>query len=305
MKKQLLLATALLISMTAMCQINMPDSTVQVITYWEKGDKQKYSIITEKIKTKDGDTTSKESTSYDVEVSVLNLKDKFYTVEWLYKNIKTNSSNATIQKINDITKDMKVVYKIDEVGSFVEVVNWKEVRDYIQKAIAALRKDFKEVPEMDKVIKQIEAIYSTKEAIESASIKDIQQFHAFHGAKYKLGEVLDFKTKVPNLIGPEPFDADISVYLDEINEPDNNFIIRSSQEVNKEQLTKATLDYLNAMAKTMKVSPPKPEDVKELKNETSTASRIHGSGWIVYSVQTITVTSSNVTSIEERTIEIQ
>jgi hypothetical protein len=205
----------------------------------------------------------------------------------------------------DITKEMKVIFKTDELGAFVEVVNWKEIKDYIQKATASLRKDFKEIPEMDKVLKQIEATYSTKEAIESASIKDIQQFHTFHGAKYKLGEIIEGQLKVPNLFGTEPFDSDFTVYLDEINEEDNNFIMRATQEVNKEQLTNATFDYLTKMSKNMKVEPPRREDLKDLMNETLTASRIHGTGWIVYSVQTTTVASDNVTNIEERVIEIK
>lgn len=305
MTKKLLTVLFLATGATTFGQINMADSTAQVITYWEKGEKQNYTVITEKIKLKGTDTTSRELTTYDVEITVLNQTDKSYTVQWLYKNIKTNSTNPTIQKLMNVTKDMKVVFKTDELGAFVEVINWKEVKDYIQKATTTLRKDFKDIPEMDKILKKIEATYSTKEAIESASIKDIQQFHTFHGAKYKLGEVLEGKLKVPNLYGAEPFDSDFTVYLDEINEEDNNFIMRATQEVDKEQLTNATFTYLTTMAKNMKVNPPKREDLKDLKNETLTASRMHGTGWVVYSVQTTTVTSDNMTNIEERIIELK
>jgi hypothetical protein len=111
--------------------------------------------------------------------------------------------------------------------------------------------------------------------------------------------------KVPNLLGTEPFDSDFTIYLSEINEADNNFIMRATQEVNKEQLTNATFDYLTKMANIMKIKSPKREDLKDLKNETLTASRIHGTGWIVYSVQTTTVTSDNLTNIEERIIELK
>jgi hypothetical protein len=205
----------------------------------------------------------------------------------------------------NINNDMKVVFKTDEFGAFIEVVNWKEIKAYIQKEVSTLLKDFKEIQEMDNVIKQIEATYSTKKAIESASIKDIQQFHSFHGAKYKLGEVIKGQIKVPNLYGAKPFDSEFSLSLDEINETDNNFIIRSTQQVNIEQLTNATFDYLTKTAKTMNIEPPKREELKALKNETLTATRMHGTGWVVYSVQTTTITSDNVTNIEERTIEIK
>jgi len=305
MIKEFLTILLLAIGMTTFGQINMADSTAQVITYWEKGEKQNYSMTAEKIKIKGSDTTIREMTTYNVEITVLNNIEKTYTIEWLYKDIKSNSQNPIVQKLMNINKDMKVVFKTDEFGAFIEVVNWKEIKAYIQKEVSTLRKDFKEIQEMDNVIKQIEATYSTKEAIESASIKDIQQFHTFHGAKYKLGEVIKGQIKVPNLYGTEPFDSEFSLSLDEINEADNNFIIRSTQQVNIEQLTNATFDYLTKTAKTMNIEPPKREELKDLKNETLTATRMHGTGWVVYSVQTTTITSDNVTNIEERTIEIK
>lgn len=305
MKNKILTTVCLLSGLTTFGQINMKDSTAQVITYWEKGDKQNYLVTAEKIKIKGTDTASREKTTYNVQITVLSKSEKSYTIEWLYKDIKSNSQNAKVQKLLNINKDMKVIFKTDELGTFIEVTNWKEIKDYIQKTTSILRKDFQGIPEMDNVLKQIEGIYSTKEAIESVSIKDIQQFHTFHGAKYKLGEVLEEKLKVPNIIGTEPFDSDLTIYLDEINVKDNNFIIRATQIVNKEQLTNAMFNYFTTMAKNMKVDPPKREDLKALGNETLTASRIHGTGWVVYSVQTTTITSDNVTNIEERIIEIQ
>lgn len=305
MKKKLLSTLFLATGLTTFGQINIADSTAQVITYWDKGEKQNYSVTTKKIKLKGTDTASKDITTYDVEITVLNQADKSYTIQWLYKDIKTNSTNQTIQKLMNITKDMKVIFKTDELGAFTEVVNWKEIRDYIQKATTSLSKEFAVILEMDKLLKQIAMTYSSKEAVESAAIKDIRQFHTFHGAKYKLGEVLKGQLKVPNLLGTEPFDSDFTIYLSEINEADNNFIMRATQEVNKEQLTNATFDYLTKMANIMKIKSPKREDLKDLKNETLTASRIHGTGWIVYSVQTTTVTSDNLTNIEERIIELK
>jgi hypothetical protein len=304
MTKNLLTALLLITGYTTFGQINMADSTAQAITYWDINEKQNYTISTEKIKIKGADTTSREITTYDVEVTVLKQTDKSYTIEWLYKNIKTNSTNSTLQKLMNVTKDMKVVFSTDEFGAFTEVINWKEIRDNIQKSTNSLSKDFSEIPEMDKALKQIAKMYSSKEAIESAAIKDILQFHTFYGGKYTLGEVIEGQIKVPNLSGTEPFDADMSVYLDEINEAENNFILRSNQ-VNKEQLTNATFDFLTKLANNMKVTPPKREDLKDLKHEIMTASRIHGSGWVVYSIQTTTVNSDNTTNIEERIIEIQ
>lgn len=165
MKKKLLSTLFLATGLTTFGQINIADSTAQVITYWDKGEKQNYSVTTKKIKLKGTDTASKDITTYDVEITVLNQADKSYTIQWLYKDIKTNSTNQTIQKLMNITKDMKVIFKTDELGAFTEVVNWKEIRDYIQKATTSLSKEFAVILEMDKLLKQIAMTYSSKEAL--------------------------------------------------------------------------------------------------------------------------------------------
>lgn len=291
--------------MPLFAQINMADSSVQVISYWDKGEKQNYAITLEKIKIKGEDTTSKELISYDVEVSVTGATKNSYTVQWDYKNFKTNDKNEFTQELSKINKNMQVIYKTDEMGGFIEVVNWKEIKAYNQKAVAVLKKKFGTAPEIEKMLKQIENTFSSKEAIEAASIKDIQQFHSFHGGKYKLHEEISDKIKVPNVLTNIPFDADYSLYLDEINETDNNYILRSSQVVDSTQLMDATFQFLGNLAKSMNIKAPTKEDIKGLSNEIQLASRIHGSGWVVYSVQTTTVNSDNQSNIEERIIEVK
>ena len=287
-------------------QINMSDSTAQVISYWDIGEKQSYSMSLQKIKIKDTDTTSNVMMTYDVDITVLDSTNNSYTIEWFYKNYKTNSSSEIVKKITAVSNDLKVVIETDEFGTVKGVKNWKEVSEYIKTSMKVIQKDFKKIPNMNKMFKQIERMYSSKEAIESAAIQDVQQFHTFHGGKYPLGETLEFSMKVPNIYKPsEPFDCDFTVYLDELNLEDNNFIIRSTQEVNSEQLTNTTFEYLEQMTKTAKNKGPNKEDIGELINITNTASRIHGSGWLIYSVLTKTVSAKESINIEERVIEIK
>lgn len=286
-------------------QIHMADSTVQSIAYWDKGENHSYSVSLEKIKLKGTDTTSKELSTYDVDVVVKDSTEKSYTIEWTYKNFTTTNTSELIKKLMNISSNQKVVFKTDENGSFTEVVNWKEIRDYNQKAIKELQKSYEDIPELNKLLKQLESTYSSKEAIESVSIKDIQQFHTFHGAKFKLGEELKGQIKVPNIYGNTPFDADITLYLDEINESENNYVLRATQSVNKDQLLEATYNYMASLAKSMNITPPKKDELKDLRSETETAARIHDTGWVIYSFQTTTVTADETTNIEERIIELK
>lgn len=305
MKKLLFACGLIACSLPVLSQINTQDSSVQVVGYWDKGEKMEYMVSFEKYKVKGTDTTSREKINYEVDVVIKDSTEKSYTISWLYKNFNISSDNDLTRKLLSLGQNMEVVIKTDELGTFSEVVNWKEIRDYIHKATNEVRQQFKSIPEMDKVIKQLEGIYSTREAIESASIKDIQQFYTFHGAKYNLGEVLEGTVKVPNILGGEQLDSDVRVYLDEINKEDDNYILRSSEAVNPEQLTEATYKYLVEMYKELGKEPPGRDVIKGLKSEITTDSRIHATGWVIYSIQNKTVVTEDQTNIEERVIELK
>lgn len=283
----------------------MTDSTAQVIGYWDKNEKQSYIVTQEKYKIKDSDTTSRDFYKYAVDITIVDSTANSYTIDWFYKDYEIQSENALIQKLASVTNDMNVRVRTNELGVFQEVINWKDVRDYILKETRLLKKETKNIPNMDDFIKQLEGMYSTKESIELGAVKEMQQFYTFHGAKYEYGNEYNADVKVASLYGGEPFDTKMTVWLDELNPDDNNFIIRMNQTVNAEQLTNATFDYLVKMAETLKMPAPKREDIPEVSNDTYTASRIHGSGWIIYSIETKETKAEDQTNIEERVIEIK
>lgn len=305
MKRLKILGFAILLSVKIYGQINMNDSTAQVIGYWDNNEKQSYIVTQEEYKIKDSDTTSREFYKYAVDITIVDSTADSYIIEWFYKDYEIKSENPLIQKLTSIIEDMSIRIRTNELGVFQEVINWKDVKEYILKGTRLLKKETKDIPNMDNVIKQLEELYSTKESIELAAVKEMQQFYTFHGAKYEYGEEYNAVMKVANLYGGEPFDTKVTVWLDELKPDDNNFIIRMKQSVDSEQLTKATFDYLTKMSETLKVPAPKNEDMPEFTNDTYTASRIHGSGWIIYSIETKETKAEGQTNIEERIIEIQ
>lgn len=302
----LLLPFALTIS-EASAQIDPTDSSAQCIAYWSKGDKMTYSVTSTKLKLKGTDTTTTESGSYMVDITVLDSTAKSYTVAWAYRDYKFGSNNVITQKLADMYRNMNIKMKTDEMGALTEVINWKELRDETNRYYKTLMKEMKELNElpgfkvmMDKMMKT----FSSKEAIESLAVADIQQFHSFYGAAYKLNEELTGRIKVPNFLGGEPFDSDMTVILDELNVEDGNYVLRMTEQVDKDQLTKATLTYVQNMAKSMSAEPPKAEDIGTLFHQVDLATRMHQSGWPIYSVHTKTVNGEGIVHIEERIIEL-
>ena len=294
-----------MLSISASAQINMADSTAQVIAYFDKGERQSYTVTIEKFRIKESDTISKKLTSYDVDITVLDSTKNSYTIQWIYGKTTSDEENEFAQKLLNLNSELKVIFKTDELGSFTEVLNWKEIRDYMNKRAKILEKDLKSFPEMASLFKQIQMKFASKEVIEALAIRDIQQFHTFHGANYQLGEVLEGTIETPNVFGSKPFDTYTTLFLDEIDEEDKTVIVRATQKVDSQQLTDATFKYLEKVAKTLKTTVPKRSDIKNLTNEIEYAARIHTSGWPLSIWQEVSIFTDNITAVEKRTIEIK
>lgn len=305
MKHSFFLFLALFSASKASGQIDMSDSSAQIIGYWSVGDKESYDVSFEKYKIKDQDTTDRMMINYEVDITVQDSTENSYTIEWFYKNYQVDTENELVRKISKAAQDISVIIKTDEFGAVLEVLNWEEVRDYIAKSMEELHDELSDVEGAAQIIEQSMAMYSSKEAIEANAIKDAIQFYTFHGGKYTLDEEVTGQMQFANNFGGEPFDVDLTLYLDELNEEDDNSVIRMYQNVNSEQLTAATYDYLMKIEAFKEKLPPG-EEMPALTHEVWTASRIHGgTGWTTYSIETKEVNSEETTNVEERIIQIK
>lgn len=287
-------------------QMNFQDSSAQAISYWSLGEKYEYAVSLQKLQFTETDTAYNETIRYEVEVSVIDSTENSYTIRWFYKNFTSDAKNPVVQKLAKIAEDISVDIKTDELGVIQSVENWEEVRDYMAKSFDTLIGDLPKSPEMDKIFNQMKRMYATKSSIEATAIQDAQQFHNFHGGKFTLHETVTGQIKTPNLYDNDrPFDTDVSVTLEELDAENNQYIIRSIQEVNSEQLTETTFKYLKEMTEGIGGKFMEREEFMDLTNVVETVSRIHNTGWVLESVLWKEVKAEGTTNMEIRRIEMK
>lgn len=303
MKYFLLIIGFALFQQNAFSQINAEDSTVQVISYWEKGDIENYALTVKNIKLNGADTVSNEKIVYQIEIKVLDQTDSNYTIQWLYKEVQTDSKKPSLLHFLNSMANKRVIFKTDELGVFKELINWQELMDFNKKASQIFLDNKIQLEEEDFLLKQIVQINNSRESIEAMTIKEIQQFHSFHGAKFKLQEEYSSEIALPNFVGDDPLIANSKFILSEINQEENYYIVESSQIVNQSQLIQNTFKLLTKAAKEMNSEPPRIEDLHNLQNISLTYAKINNEGWVLYSQLKLLVTFENFSNIEERTIE--
>ncbi|NJL74632.1 MAG: hypothetical protein HC892_05925 [Saprospiraceae bacterium] len=211
-----------------------------------------------------------------------------------------------MQKLATAAEDIAVNIKTDALGVIESVENWEEVRDYMAASLDSLKNDFGELPEMEKIFEKMKGMYSTKSSVEASAIQDAQQFHNFNGGKFVLNETVTGQIKTHNLYdNSKPFDTEVSITLEKLDAENDQYIIRSIQEVNSEQLTETTFNYFKEMLEGMGQEFIGREKFMDLKNLVEIVSRIHNTGWVLESVFWKEVIADGITNIEVRRIEMK
>lgn len=305
MKKLLLFVFLLANVSVCIGQINLEDSTVQVIGFWDRNEKQSYTVSREEYKVSKGDTTGRVIYTYDVDITIIDSTAKSYTIQWDYSNFNVVSELAFMKKLLEATKLNKAIIKTNELGVFEELVNWKEVRKETMRLFKVLQNEFKEIPNFDTLLKQQMALFQSKASIEAALIEEIQQFYTFHGGSYKYGVDIESTIQLANKYGGKPFDAEVVIWVDTLNATDSYSTICMTNTVDSVQLWDAAYEYVTKMASTMSIPLPKKEEFPSFKNITYTTAQIHNWGWIIYSIVTKEIEADNMLKVVEQIIEIK
>jgi hypothetical protein len=292
-----------LLSASAFGQITLPDSA-QIVAYWSKGEAHKYKITEEKFNVHGTDSAITEL-SYDVDIKIVDSTATSYVMEWYYHNYNTTATDEMTKKLMTMADDMKILVETDENGVFKSVKNWMEISAFMKKAINKLIEDLpKEVA--DAVTAQVGDMFSSQSAIENYAINEVHQFLTFHGMKYKKGEALTDKTKIPSLFGADELDAKETYLLNEIDAKNYTVELIFKQDVDSKQLTKQVVNYIKSFAASMgKKLKDKDLDLSEISCDLVITSHVHEAGWVVSSEQTKITSIPGTKNYETVTIELQ
>ncbi|WP_223548992.1 hypothetical protein [Aestuariivivens sp. NBU2969] len=288
--------SSLLIVFLLSFTISNAQISVQTVAYWDLNEEYSFSGSYDNYKVKNQDTIYLSKMNYDVNIKVLGQTDSTYTIRWIYHNHKFIQGTELARKLSGGKDTIQVVFKTNELGAFKKILNIEELTEYYREKFNSLSNTYADDKQTLEAINSARKQFENPEYILTNSIKDISSFYTFHGAKYDLNEEYNGNLKtVNNYDTNNPFDTKVTVWLDEIDSENNNYILRTYQNVNENQLKKVVAKKLNI-----------PEDqIPELKNETYVTNRIHGSGWTTYMIFTREVTSLDDKSVEEYIIQMK
>lgn len=221
-----------------------PDTTyIPFVAYWAKGDTYNFKVTKILKKWINEKQVKDDSSSYVATFEVLDSTENSYTIQWSFEtNLGDFNIPLALLKKYPQYKTTKVIYTTDELGSFVDIINWKEIgesmkglkkelaKSIAEKTKAPLETVEKELPFLD--------VYTTKEGIELLILQELQYLHGPFGLEYPHIGAINYEDVLPNLFGGEPIKAKAKMYVTSLDTSQQFCTLVQEVEIDKEDMRK-------------------------------------------------------------------
>lgn len=238
------------------------DSSTTIIGYWDKGDVFNFNLSQKKESLKNNNIVSTERSGSKVRLTVAEAGTDFYILNWQYISIvpdETQAIDSFMLTLLKTTESIDFKYKTSELGEFIELINWEEVRNAGLKILDDLTEEEKKDKKFLSILAEIKKVFSTKESIEQLIARDVQLLHNVFGGEYILNKKIIAPAELPNFLGGNPFPAVLTLEMTKLNPVNKSCHINFNQVLNEEKVT----EELNAWAE--KAGKPKDSKIPTIK----------------------------------------
>ena len=274
------------------------DSLVQLVAYWELGDKFSYNTSTTKSQIVGKDTTVVEYETDITTYEVVAADDKMYRLRYTTSNESSNNPlyAPVYDVIHKLTALSPIEFETDELGSFQRMLplEWDKLTD------AALEEFINGAVEKNDTLKEGKEMFSNMlrsliqpSTFQMAYQSSIEETLKYHGLQYKPGEEYSYQYESPNLFVPDGNTITMNcVYWIDEDDTDEDFLtIRSYQEADQDDFKETVKTMLKNVIGSAGEDLPEEELEKAIASmdvsiTTNGVARFHlGSGWPIYYYQ--------------------
>jgi len=223
MKLSLLLFT-LALYLSGFSQQTGDGSFANCVANWKAGETKTYSITHQKTRTGEQLNAPPFRFTYQAQVFVLDSTTEGYTIKWVFQLPgEFKKMHPYLADSLPVFDGMQMIFTVSEMGTFIELLNWEEVRDaYIKQMEMSLPKNMDSALAASMIATK--KMYGSRQVVEAALIKEIQLFHLPYGYQFTTAETSS-TTQLPNPSGGEPLPGRQTYQLTNVDKAKDAFTL--------------------------------------------------------------------------------
>lgn len=305
MKHFVLAITFILFLFNSNGQIMLNKNGIFVESFVKQGDTYLYTNSYENFIINRTDTIVNEKTFYETEMTIISVSDSSFLIQWINRNIKTNSKNEGWQLLMKCSENLKTLIEIKKNGYSVSVKNWKDLQDSIWNRVNEIPTINMTMDGSQELVRLVKSFYASKESIETATIPHTLQYFMFHGFQYEYNKPYDNKSIINTLITLKPIETRKHLLLDSIDFSKKTFHIVSLDFNNQEQISNGLKEYYKKKYDIDEVPKSLEKEITNVSSNSINESKFNNYGIVLYSKSTTNLKLAETLRSETYTITLR
>ena len=255
MKKLLFALLGSLLSASLFAQM-MPDSTYQIVAYWDKGDQVSYECKSKSVRILPDGTEVVQSSSSDTRTfEVIDQTDTSYTLRMTYADAflsQLNLGPEVSEAYARLMAEQKIDILTDQLGTVQGFLNLdqvlKSMEEYIPIVFESVLSKFNEKdvnaanPFLSKLKDSFIAMFTDRDKMRATYNANVSPFFFYHGARLDPKEEYVIEQEYPNVMGVQGLKADLHFWVDEEESDSVSVVIYSHAEADEDAMLSMMLD---------------------------------------------------------------
>jgi hypothetical protein len=249
----------LLISLPLLGLSDVQSQSVEIMPYWNKGDRIHLEITRTRVRSAHGRSTITGKTHTDFTIEVLSANDDGYLVGWTAGKTTFDSpsqaEHSFLGQVVNLMSGRQIALKIDSHGAIRGVQNWQALKAAALKSLDALaatedlQNEKRNRGLMSNFRAQWESMLGNKEQVEELCTREAQVYFKVLGRRYTHNDPFEYKDLFPNPLGGEAFPTHARMALKTFDKQAGQAVITWSQTADPSQAAR----ILDSMIKEMRV----------------------------------------------------
>lgn len=250
----------------------LPDSTVQVVAYWELGDKQKYQVESAKYRIAQGDTTIVEKSSEILAFEVVAAdEEKGYRLK--VTSLETQYSDPTKEAIEEAILKQRgadaYYFETGPNGEFLRVLPIEGLEEQQEALAQAVWEAVKEKRPEAAQLNLLPLIRQTltPEAVVMTATGLISPLFMYHGNRFDMDDEYPIEDEIPAFIGSGTLKMAGTFWVDEDLTDEYSVVLRMFKEAGQEQLKPLLGAIMDTFVQSLASTPEDADEAQAAVNE--------------------------------------
>ena len=277
-----------------------PQSSVEIIPHWNKGDKIELMVTRVRDKSLNGQSTVSGKTHTRFSLEVLHASAQGYLVGWTVGATTFDvpaPTESVLRQVVGLMQGMQILLQIDPRGAITGVQNWEALRGEILRSLDGLLAKTSDSQRgkvdqgmMAKLRAQWGTMFSTKAQVEQICTRDAQIYFRILGRTYTQNQPYEYQGFFENPLGGDPFPTRADIVLKSFNGRSGQAVLHWNQSADREQTDRIMQSLVKDLAARKGKQVPEEGFLQTVALENHTEVEVDvGTGWVTNVTETKSV----------------